>query len=316
MAKNRSFEAVILTIGAFGVCLAFGQVTHTPVEAAFVTTGGPTTTTSTSGSTGVRTFPTTPPVTEPPPTFNPPVVVPLPPRVNDVRPFQPIDVTHTTEYMNSLGPRVDISDAIIGIAETKGFPNPTNLKGPSDFILVKPESTQDVFRQETPYFVVLEKGTFLASVRKPSQTGMLHTKFAEVAYSSPSDSFVVTDDHSTRIRNTDGMGQALKIKINEGPGAGTAFTLAPGYEVVVADHKLSRLETRPNDGILRRGTHVLEGGHAAISEYNVESMLQSSALVKNMTTDNDAKTKRILGDMSRMAAVLNQLNGTQGFSAN
>lgn len=289
------------------------------------TVGLSATTWAASVITGPPSGPPTPPpvVTTPPPVVNTPpptpTPTPTPPVVTiptipntDVLPLMPVDVTHTTDFMNSLGPRPDEPDALAGLTESKSFPSASNLKGPSDFILVLKEKEDDQFSRDSPYTVTLTQGTVLASVRRPSQTGYIHTALADVAFSANSDAFVSVADGATRIRNVDGMGQALKVRINSGPGTGVAISIAPGYELVVADHKLSRADLKPNDGILRRGVHVLEGGQAAVSEYHVESALQSSALVQNLANkpDADAKQKRVVGDMTRMAAVLNQINGS------
>jgi hypothetical protein len=71
---------------------------------------------------------------------------------------------------------------------------------------------------------------------------------------------------------------------------------------------------RPHDGISRRRTKVLNQGYVALSEFSVESVLHTSSLIANMTQkESDAKEKRIISDMSKMAAVLNQVNGSSGY---
>jgi hypothetical protein len=231
--------------------------------------------------------------------------------------LQPVDVTHTTDSMNSIGPQPsDDYDALVGLSETRGFPSGEKLKGSEDFLLVIKQNDSDQTTRVSPYVVTLNHGTVLASVRRPSQTGLLHTDVADIAFSANSDSFITFADGLTRIRNVDGMGQALKVKINKGPGTGIAMTIAPGYEIVLADRKLTHDDMHPSDGIARRGSHLLTGGCAAVSEYNVEGALQASALVAKMSASDqsDPKSKRIVADMSRMAAVLNQINGMQGFN--
>lgn len=53
-----------------------------------------------------------------------------------------------------------------------------------------------------------------------------------------------------------------------------------------------------------------------ISEISVESILHASDLIANLQQqDSGARERRILADMSKMAAVRNRVNGTCGFDA-
>jgi hypothetical protein len=53
----------------------------------------------------------------------------------------------------------------------------------------------------------------------------------------------------------------------------------------------------------------------AVSEFSVESFLSTSQLIAQMAQEQSPQVKQNLAAMSKMAAVLNQLNGVQGFVA-
>jgi hypothetical protein len=245
------------------------------------------------------------------PMYGPPSMPPM----NPIQPFQPIDVTHTTDQMNSMIPNPVMT--VGGVMQSDKFPSMDNLKGSLDFLLVQPQCGDDVFTKTSAYVANLTNGTLLCSVKKPSETGVVVTAIGDVAFTSNSDAFVVFDSANNvlRVRNVTGLSQRVKVKINKGPLAGKIFLVEPGFELVVSDHDLSRGSLRPADGITRRGSRLIDGKYAAVSEYYVQSQLQSSALVSQMEQKqaSDAKARRILTDMSRMAAVLNQVNGGQGF---
>lgn len=165
--------------------------------------------------------------------------------------------------------------------------------------------------------VNLTEGTVLASVKRPSQLGMVNTKLGEVALYANSDAFISFENGVLRIRNVDAVGQDMRVRLDTGPFASNPkiFTITPGHELVVADHKLTRADMRPQDGILRRNPELLADGFVGISQYHVESALQQSAIVTQLSqNESDVKNKRVLADMSRMAAVLNHVNGTHGYA--
>lgn len=295
---------------------------HGPVTAATSFTSAPSAPAASSGGGrfgGVVFTPPSSTTTTPPPVRHiptPPVVTPHTP---DTPTVFPLDVTtpRAGSRAQKLTPlSVDQVQAISGITEIRSFPSSEFLKGSQDFILVQKESDSDVIQRETPYLVNLVHGRVLASVRRPSELGMVHTELGDVAFHSNSDAFIDFAGDVLRVRNFDGMGQTIKVRINRGPSQGHAFAVAPGYELVVADHKLTRTELRPNDNIMRRGTQTFAGGFAGVSQYSGESELQHNAIVAQMVQrqNSDAKAHRILSDMSRMAAVLNQINGGDGFS--
>lgn len=250
-------------------------------------------------------MPLPPPTIQPP--FNNPISNPL-----DVTPVPPMkggDLPPDIGNLTFGGPATD------GISVPKSFPSQEYLKGNSDYILVQPEANANITRQ-SPFLVTLNEGTVLAGVKRPSNMGMIQTPIGEVAFSANSDAFITFSNGALRVRNVDGLGQTLKIRITSGPLAGKLFSVAPGYELVVADHKLTKADLRPGDGILRRGSQTFENGFAGVSQYHVHSALTQSGVVGHLTAKeaSDTMARKVIGDMSRMAAVLNHVQGSTGFS--
>jgi len=244
------------------------------------------------------------------------VRIPEIPRTPFINPLMvPLDVVvPIPSEIASVIPLTSLTQPINGLSQLDKFPSVENLKGPSDFILVQGEPT--CFVRETPYMVNVLEGTVLASVKRPSQLGMLNTPLGVVALSANSDAFITVQKGVVRLRNIDALGQTLRVQLDKGPFAGKVkiFTIKPGYELVAGDHKLGRADLRPQDGILRRHPQVLEDGFVAVSQYHVESALQQSAIVVGLNQkESDAKSRRVLSDMSRMAAVLNHVNGYDGY---
>ncbi len=261
-------------------------------------------------------------VTPPPVVIQPEVRTPPPIVIIPTIPHTPINplmvpldvVVPIPSAIASVVPLTSLTQPINGISQLDKFPATENLKGPTDFILVQGDPS--CYKRETPYMVNLVQGTVLASVKRPSQMGMLNTALGVIALSANSDAFITVQDGLLRIRNVDGMAQTLRVQLDKGPFLGKTkiFTIKPGYELVVGNHKLVRADLRPQDGILRRQPQLLEGGFVAISQYHVESALQQSAIVVGLNQkESDAKSRRVLSDMSRMAAVLNHVNGYDGY---
>ena len=252
------------------------------------------------------------PVTNPvhvTPPFNNPVSNPL-----DVTRLIPGAYNQNSPTLNMLGAQVG-GPATLGVGTPKAFPGADNLKGNPDFILVQPETGADTHR-ESPYLVTLTQGTVLAGVHRPSNMGMIHTPLGEVAFSANSDSFVSFNNGTLRIRNVDGTGQTVRVRITSGPLAGKVYSVQPGYELVVSDHKLSRTDLRPTDGILRRASQSFDNGFAGVSQYHVHSALQQSGVVSQLNANKNGSelNRKVIGDMSRMAAVLNSVQGGAGYA--
>lgn len=257
----------------------------------------------------ITTTTTTTTVSTPPPRFT--ITTPQTPFFQPI--VVPTDVTNANPDLSGINGNV--GEPTAGLMPAKSFPSMDELGGPTDFILVNGDESS--YKRETPYLVNFFGGTVLVSVKKPSNLGMLNTPLGEVAFTANSDAFVSYDNGVLRIRNVDGLGQTVKVRLDKGPFAGTsahAYTIAPGYELVLGEHKLTGKEMRPSDGILRRRSQAIDDGYGSISQFEVQSALQSSALIPKMVAvESDAKVKRVLSDMSRMAAVLNHVNGAEGY---
>jgi hypothetical protein len=271
-----------------------------------------------------RTGPTPPPnipvPQTPPPVQQPiipviPVFVPPPtPTVGPPPVIVPTDVT-SLNYMPSPS-NSGIHPALAGIKSVgeKSFPS-GEMTGPTNGILVRSEKGTD-FSRPTSYTVELKHGAVLLSVRKPSHVALIHTPLGEVAVSSNGDAVVRFEDGILRIDNLDGRGESVMVKFAAGLGSAKPLAIAPGFEIVAGEKSLSRSEVRPADGIGRRHSKVLEGGKIAVSTFSVQSLLESHSLIADMgQSQSGSKERKIIGDMSKMAAVLNYVNGTQGYVA-
>jgi len=237
----------------------------------------------------------------PPQAFTPPIVVPT-------------DVTYVN--VEEVGPEAGL--ALAGVHQTN-FPATGKLKGKEGGILVKyhPGSSYD---RPDVYSVDLKSGAVLVSVRRPSEQAMVHTGLGDVALAANAAATVSSENGVLRVQNITGRGESVKVQFARGSGEGVPGTktvaIKPGFEFVVSDHRLGRSDIRPVDGVARRHSKVMENGYAAVSEFSVESLLSSSELIASMSQKTaGAGERQILGDMSKMAAVLNYVNGTQGFVA-
>jgi hypothetical protein len=236
----------------------------------------------------------------PPPTFIPPLTVPT-------------DSTSTIPFNLNFTQAPDS----VGIVELKSFPQPEELGGPTDFIVVKYATNTD-WHKDTSYLATLKDGQLLVGVRKPSRMGMVRVPLGMIALSSDADALISYTNGVLRIANLDAVGTNLKVNLNAGPFSGNLdpiYSLSPGFELVAGEHVLTREEIRPNDGILRRKPKIVLKGYAVVSQFQEESVLRNNAVVAEMNKkDDDPKSKRMISDMSRMAAVLNQVHGVGGFT--
>lgn len=224
----------------------------------------------------------------------------------------------------SMSPVNDRGAAMRGIKpiDSAKFPELADLDDDDDddgegMVVWSDEATR--YQRISPCSVKVDKGQVLVSVRKPSHLALVRTPLGDVAIRSGSDLLISVGSPEIRVMNLDGRGKGVRLKLNKGPFSGDAVrsvALAPGFEVVAGAAKLTRRELRPSDGFARRHYSVLDKGFLAVQEFSVESVLNSSGLIAQMAQElSGKKVDRIIGDMSKMAAVLNYMNGTQGYVA-
>jgi outer membrane biosynthesis protein TonB len=262
--------------------------------------------------------PPPPPVYTPPPP--PPFIPPPPPPSGPFSPpiVVPTDVTQTTDPLHMVKtPGPSPSQGLVTVPSGT-CPKSEDLKGSTDFLVIK-EGDNTTFEKTSPYAAKLTSGTLLVSVKKPSETGLIDTPLGQVAVCSNSDVLITYKDGVLRVTNLDGLGQTCLISIPDPAGRPPLeVSLKPGHEFVLADHPLTQSELAPSDGLTRRQPELLDfgtGNTMAISQISVESALKNSDLLGDLSqNDSDSKDKRILADVSKMAAVLNQVNGTWGYT--
>ncbi len=256
---------------------------------------------------------------EPTPT-PPPVITPVIPPVERPPIVVPTDVTNINLVNPIVVPNLQVSPALSGVQllPDSQFPPLDKVQQNEDWITIL-SVEGSVFTKPNGYTVDLKSGEIIVSVKSPSKIAFVITPFGTLAMSANSDVLVSFKDGVLRVMNFDGDGMALKAQLDKGPFAGPAdptVTLACGYELVAANEKITRAELRPKDGITRRFAKVLENGHLAVSEFSVESALKNCAMLVDLSQKvSGVKERRMLSDMSKMAAVLNYKHGTEGFSA-
>lgn len=235
---------------------------------------------------------------------------------------QPIDVTNDRYVVGQNAPvptPLTIGQAIDGLKliSNTHFPDERVLSGSSDWILVRGEQDSQYTRPNA-YTALLNSGTILVSVRRPSQLALVETPLGKVALHSDGDVMVSWRDGLLRIFNISALRSDCKVKFEANTVAEAKLqtvAIRTGYEVVAsADHKLGRRDMRPPDGIARRRAQLIANGHVGVSEFSVQSVLQSSPMIAHIQQQHDAKETRILAQMSKMAAVLNVVNSPYGYT--
>lgn len=254
--------------------------------------------------------------------INPPIriipTIPIRPDVprNTPMPVNPRDLVGTPISMENNAPTVSALKGLSPMQEQK-FPLRDEMSGPTDSIVIKLRPDSE-FRKLTEYSLELSSGQLLVSVRRPSRMALLECGELEVAVAADSDVLFTRENGVVRIANLTGLNDSVKVKLKQPAEGGTGtkvFSVKPGYEFILkTDGPLKKIDVRTADGIARRHFCFIENGHAAIAEISVESMLKDCDLIAQLDQESSgAKEKRILTDMSKMAAVLNYVNGGAGY---
>lgn len=255
--------------------------------------------------------------------INPPIriipTIPIRPDVprNTPLPVNPRDLVGTPISMeNDSTPTVNVLKGLSPMQEQK-FPASDEMFGPTDSIVIKLRPNSE-FAKLTEYSLELSSGQLLVSVRRPSRMALLECTELEVAVAADSDVLFTRENGVVRIANLTGLNDAVKVKLKQPAEGGTGtkvFSVKPGYEFIIKTAgQLKKIDVRTADGIARRHFCFLENGHAAIAEISVESMLKDCDLIAQLDQESSGvKEKRILTDMSKMAAVLNYVNGGAGY---
>ncbi len=245
-----------------------------------------------------------------------------------IAPLVPTDVTNIRMDFQD---RENASKAPVnGVAlvPTDLFPKDDDLKGSGEWIVVRGTDPKG-YQRLSPHTIQLSNGSILVSVRRPSSVAIVNTPLGEIAINADSDVLLTYTDGVVRINNLTGLGKNVLIKTAESsvsaringkevtePVASTPVTMAfaCGYEVSIGEDKLSHEHMRPADGLARRHFQVINDGKMAVCQFSVESALNNHDLIAELASkQSGAKERKILGDMSKMAAVLNHMHGTYGY---
>lgn len=258
-----------------------------------------------------------------PPQIEPPRIV-IPPVINvpqrdGVPIFVPTDVTNPGPQLGGAYniPSLNLPSAMSGLIPLKmnDFPKEENNKDKGEWVLVRAEQ-ETSYSRPSPIAVELKVGAVLVSVRKPSQTAFVKTELGKIAITANGDAIVKNTDGVIRVMNIDGLGKNVRIKLEGGPFVGDdakVVALKPGFELVASQRALKRSDLKPKDGIGRRKASVVLKGFAAINQFSVDTLMQSCDLVVAINQNaNGVKERRILSDMSKMAAVLNMMDTAPG----
>jgi len=257
----------------------------------------------------------------------------------DTVPLIPTDYTNFSMGMfNSTVTMPNLNPAGAVQKLSGQFPNLDQVKQDEEGILVR--SLENArFTRPSLATVKLDSGSILVSVRRPSRLGIINTPQGDVSVSADADVIVTYNDGLLRVLNLTGHGEAVKIKVHASNVSSKIITesqesskesshepivsqplaiaVKVGHEIVSSDHALTRADLHPHDGIGRRRFGFVESNVLAVSEFSLESVLTSSDLLVDLSqTTSGVKERRIMGDLSKMAAVLNYMNGQQGFVSN
>ncbi len=271
-------------------------------------------------------FTYTPPITTPPsmPTIPPPmtppsipapikVFVPItPPPTLGNTPINPIDLTNANPIDFAINAHA--SGNGISAVNEKHFKEDI-LKGDGSGILVK-WIAGSKFQQLTPYSINFESGSILVSTRRPAHVALIKTKYFDISCQANSEIILKEENDVIHLMNLNGTGKAILVKVpDKSSGLNSqVMSIAPGFEFIGSNTKIATKDLYLHDGFARRGGKLLGNEQFATNEFSLETVLANSGLIVTLgQNDSHSKTKRILADMSKMAAVLNYVNGTTGF---
>lgn len=242
----------------------------------------------------------------------PPVIpqIPRTPFNPKVPVFVPTDVTSPNVQLS-----VPALFALSGIQQIPNnqFPKDDELKGSSEWILVRSRPAA-AYDRPSVYSVTLKQGDILVTVKRPSNLAIVTIPYGKVSIAADGDAVVTFNNGVLRVQNLDGLGKSVCAQVQPPGTEMKTIQLAPGFEFVAGDRKLGGADLRPKDGIARRHFKFLEGGHLAVSEFSVDSAIKNNDLIADIRQNTTGvKERRILSDMSKMAAVLNYTRGEGGF---
>jgi hypothetical protein len=118
-----------------------------------------------------------------------------------------------------------------------------------------------------------------------------------------------SSNHTARIYACSGPGD-VRVQI----GA-TSIELAPGNELVIADHKLTEEQVKKADGIGRRtkpAYSVSGSSFAALNDFSLVTLLANSNHLDSVKLANTPEKKAVLARITKMAAILHQLGTAKG----
>jgi hypothetical protein len=245
-------------------------------------------------------------------------------------PIVPTDVTNMSLFVGSpLGPpgmpKLNPGNVIKRLKEDD-FPAAAPSAG-DDGIIVKADSNCD-FTHSEPGNIDLSGGRLFVSVRKPAKLAFINTPHAIIAVYADAEVLITFRDGVLKVVNLSGIGERVKVKIHhasvtatingtsysEAKTEGIVMAVKLGHELSASDRPLSAADLRPADGMARRRAALFENDCLAVSEFSLEAALNQCELLKQLNSQpRGSREKKIFGDLSKMASVLNYFNGQGGF---
>jgi hypothetical protein len=117
------------------------------------------------------------------------------------------------------------------------------------------------------------------------------------------------DNHKVRIYACSGPGD-VRVQV----GA-ESIELAPGKEMVIADHQLSNAPKQQTDGIGRRASSLYKLGSSsfvAMNDFSLVTLIANSEHLRGVKLADTPEKRAILSRITKTAAVLQQLGTAKG----